>query len=360
MKTSICRQQVKSKTDYPSDPTVPPGAKTPVCTSAPSADSKIAAATGPRVFDSIIDLVPNPDNPTPMIRLSERINTTRDLEIYLKLEGFNPFGSIKDRTALYLLNGTDLKDGQVLVEPTSGNTGIALASLANARGTPLEIALPEGTPEEKKTLLRFLGVELLEVEDEMCPLFPTEGARGVVKSMVESEAFDGRYVSPNQYESEFNVEAHYCTTGPEIWRQTGGEIDYFFAGFGTCGTITGVGRYLKERNPDIRIIGIEPAKRHHHLSGMKKITTLPGEFAPKILDRSVLDDIIAVEDRDAYETGIRLAREDGIMVGPTTGALLWAALQVGASGNGRAVVISPDGASKYMSFYQKFLDGGMD
>jgi cysteine synthase len=178
--------------------------------------------------------------------------------------------------------------------------------------------------------------------------------------MVESEALEGRYVSPNQYESEFNVEAHYRTTGPEIWRQTGGDIDYFFAGFGTCGTITGVGRYLKERNPDIRIIGIEPAKRQHHLSGMKKISTLPEEFAPTILDRSILDDIVAVEDRDAYETGIRLAREDGIMVGPTTGALLWAALQAGVSGNGRAVVISPDGAGKYMSFYQKFLDGRMD
>ena len=108
------------------------------------------------------------------------------------------------------------------------------------RAQPIELALPDGTPEEKKALLRFLGAELLEVEDELCPLFPTEGARGVVKSMVESEAFNGRYVSPNQYENELNVEAHYRTTGPEIWNQTEGEIDYFFAAFGTCGTITGV------------------------------------------------------------------------------------------------------------------------
>jgi cysteine synthase len=364
MKTSTCRQWVDppgTTADKPAgkpaaDVSAPEKALAPACTPVPVSSGRITANPGARVYDSVADMVPNPDNPTPMVRLSKRINPSADLDIFLKLEGFNPFGSIKDRTALYMLNGTPVKEGQTLVEPTSGNTGIALAALANARGTPLEIALPEGTPEEKKTLLRFLGVELLEVEDELCPLFPTEGARGVVKSMVESEALNGRYVSPNQYESQFNVEAHYRTTGPEIWRQTGGKIDYFFAGFGTCGTITGVGRYLKERNPDIRIIGIEPAHRQHQLSGLKKITTLPDEYAPKILDRSLLDDIVAVEDKDAYETGIRLAREDGIMVGPTTGALLWAALQTG--GSGRAVVISPDGPGQYMSVYKDYLDNG--
>jgi cysteine synthase len=193
--------------------------------------------------------------------LGERFNTSPGLEILLKLEGVNPFGSIKDRTALYMLRGTRLSEGQILAEPTAGNTGIALAALANAQGTPIELAVPENTPEEKKALLRLLGAELLEVDDALCPLFPTEGARGVVKSLVESEAYNGRYVSPNQYESELNVKAHYETTGPEIWRQTGGNIDYFFAAFGTCGTITGVGRYLKERNPDIRVIGIEPRHR---------------------------------------------------------------------------------------------------
>lgn len=308
-----------------------------------------------RVFDNIVDLIPDPDNPTPMVKLSERFNPHCDFPIYIKLEGFNPFGSIKDRTARFLLRGTELGQDQVLVEPTSGNTGIALAAIANAQGLPIEIALPEGTPEEKKEMLKFLGIELLEVDDDLCPLFPTEGARGVVKSMVESKAYDGKYVSPNQYDNQLNVEAHYRTTGPEIWRQTQGKIDYFFAGFGTCGTITGVGRYLKERNPNIRIIGIEPAHRVHHLSGMKKISKLPEEFAPEILDESVVDEIIGVEDKDAFETGIHLARRDGIMVGPTTGALLWAALQTGAAKNGRAVVISPDSAAKYMSFYREYL-----
>jgi cysteine synthase A/cysteine synthase B len=309
-----------------------------------------------RVYDSIVDLIANPDNPTPMVKLSERFNTAPDFDIYVKLDGFNPFGSIKDRTALYLLRGTQLKKGQVLAEPTAGNTGIALAALANAQGTPIELAVPEGTPEEKKILLRFLGAELLEVEDELCPLFPTEGARGVVKSLVESKALNGRYVSPNQYENELNVEAHYQTTGPEIWNQTEGRIDYFFAAFGTCGTITGVGRYLKERNPDIQIIGIEPTSRNHKLSGIKKISNLPDEFKPKILDYSLIDDIIAVDDRDAFETGIRLAQTEGIMVGPTTGALLHAAQVTGASASGTAVVISPDDATKYVSAYAEYLE----
>jgi len=309
-----------------------------------------------RVFDSVVDLIANPDNPTPMVRLSDRYNSAENFDIFVKLEAFNPFGSIKDRTALYLLRGTQLTEGQVLAEPTAGNTGIALAALANAQGIPIELAVPDGTPEEKKVLLRFLGAELLEVEDEMCPLFPTEGARGVIKSMVESAAFNGKYVSPNQYENELNVEAHYRTTGPEIWNQTGGDIDYFFAAFGTCGTITGVGRYLKERNPNIKIIGIEPSSREHKLSGIKKISDLPDEFKPKILDYSLIDEIIAVDDRDAYEAGIQLARTEGIMVGPTTGALLHAARQVSANASGRAVVISPDDATKYISAYAEYLE----
>jgi cysteine synthase B len=313
------------------------------------------SARSRRVYDSVADLIADPDNPTPMVRLSDRFKSSPGFDIYVKLERSNPFGSIKDRTALYLLNGTPLKEGQVLTEPTAGNTGIALAALANAQGTAIELALPEGTPEEKKALLRFLGAELLEVEDELCPLFPTEGARGVVKSMVESEAFQGKYVSPNQYENELNVEAHYRTTGPEIWNQTEGKIDYFFAAFGTCGTITGVARYLKERRPDVKIIGVEPASTGHQLSGIKKITNLPEEHQPKILDYSLIDEIIAVEDRDAFEAGIRLARTEGIMVGPTTGALLHAAQKFGASASGTAVVISPDDATKYMSAYSKYL-----
>jgi cysteine synthase len=308
-----------------------------------------------RVYENIADLIADPENPTPMVRLSTRSRPSPDFDMFVKLERNNPFGSIKDRTALYLLRGTALREDQVLTEPTAGNTGIALAALANAQGTRIELALPEGTPEEKKALLRFLGAELLEVEDELCPLFPTEGARGVVKSLVESAAFNGRYVSPNQYENALNVEAHYRTTGPEIWNQTEGRIDYFFAAFGTCGTISGVAKYLKERNPNVRIIGVEPASRQHKLSGIKKISDLPPEHRPKILDYSLIDDIIAVEDSEAFEAGIHLARSEGIMVGPTTGACLHAANVVGATASGVAVVISPDDATKYVSSYAEYM-----
>ncbi len=307
-----------------------------------------------RVYDSIADLAPSPDNPTPMVRVSPRLNPRADLDLYLKLESMNPFGSIKDRTARFMLDGLDLNDGEVVVEPTAGNTGIALAALANARNRPVEIVVPEGTPEEKKAMLRFLGAELTEVEDEVCPLFPTEGARGVVKSMVESPAFEGRYVSPNQYESLLNVEAHYRTTGPEIWRQTDGKIDYFFAGIGTGGTLTGVGRYLKERNPDVKVIGVEPATRQHRLSGLKRVTGLPEEHFPRILDRSILDDIVSVTDDDAFDVGVRLAQCDGIMVGPTTGAVVHAALQRAGAG-ALAVAIAGDGAAKYLREYAEFL-----
>jgi cysteine synthase A/cysteine synthase B len=308
-----------------------------------------------RIYDSIVDLAPNPDNPTPMVRLSGRMNPHPDYEVLVKLEGMNPFGSIKDRTALYMLNGLNLGPGQALVEPSAGNTGIALAAMANARDLPIEIAVPDGTPEEKKALLRFLGAELIEVEDELCPLFPTEGARGVVKSMVESEAYGGRYVSPNQYENELNVEAHYRSTGPEIWQQTGGRIDTFIASIGTGGTISGAGRYLKEQNPDVRIIGVEPASRQHSLSGLKRITGLPEEHYPKILDPDLLDGMVAVTDDEAFAAGIELARRDGIMVGPTTGAVLHAALHSDIPKTGRTVIISADNAAKYVSAYAEFL-----
>lgn len=308
-----------------------------------------------RVYEDIIGLIPSPENPTPMVKIGKRINPNDDFSIYLKLERYNPFGSIKDRIALSMLNGMKIDQGNSLVEPSSGNTGIALAALANAKGIPVEIAVPERVPQEKKTILRLLGVDMLwEADDTLCPLFPNEGARGLVCAMLKSKGGE-KYVSPNQYENELNVRGHYETTGPEIWNQTQGEIDYFFAGFGTCGTITGVGRYLKEKKPSVKIIGIEPATTDHKLPGMKKISDLTEDLIPKILDRSVVDDFVAVTDDDAYRTGIRLAREDGILVGPTTGAIVHAALKYAKEGKGLAVAISPDDAFKYISFYGPYV-----
>ncbi len=309
-----------------------------------------------RVYSDITGLVACPENPTPLVRLN-RINTKKDFEIYLKMERYNPFGSVKDRIVKEMMKSLDVK-GRTVVEPSSGNTGIALACIANAMGIPVEIVIPDKIPEEKKVMLRFLGASVIEADDALCPAFPSEGARGLVNALVLSPATRDGYVSPNQYENELNVQAHYQGTGPEIWRQTQGEIGYFFAAFGTCGTITGVGKYLKEQNPDIKIIGVEPSSADHKLPGMKRITGLSEEYIPKILDYSVIDDTLEVTDDNAYTTAIKLARKDGIPVGPTTGAILHAALSYAGSNKGIAVVISPDDAFKYTSFYQEVLATG--
>ena len=310
-----------------------------------------------KVYESVEDLIADAANPTPLVRLNKGTNPyDNEFGIYVKLERYNPFGSIKDRVALSMLNSADIGDGQSLIEPSSGNTGIALVALANARGIPIEIAVPERIPEEKKILLRLLGVDQLwEAEDDLCPLFPNEGARGVAKSIAESPASEGKYVYLNQYENEANWKAHYLTTGPEIWKQTDGKIDYFFGAFGTCGTLTGVGKYLKEENPDIKIIGVEPTKPDHDLPGMKRISNLDGDLIPKILDQDVIDEIIPVEDGCAYRTGIHVAREGGLLVGPSTGAVLYAALKYAQGRKGLAAVISPDDAFKYVNSYKSWL-----
>ncbi len=307
-----------------------------------------------KVYSDITQLIASAQNPTPLVRVN-RINPNKDFQIYLKLERYNPFGSVKDRIAYEMLKALEIGD-RTVVEPSSGNTGIALACVANALGIPVEIAVPERIPDEKKVMLRFLGAKVLEADDALCPAFPTEGARGLVNSLIKSPSTRDSYISPNQYENELNVQAHYRTTGPEIWKQTQGKLNYFFAGFGTCGTITGVGRYLKERNPEIKIIGIEPSSPNHKLPGMKRISGLDKEFIPKILDSSVIDDTVEVADEKAYQTALELARKDGIPVGPTTGAIIYVALHYAEFSKGLAVVISPDDAFKYTSFYRDFLE----
>ena len=307
-----------------------------------------------RVYSDITQLIASLENPTPLVRVNNVSHNPR-FPIYLKLERYNPFGSVKDRIAVEMLKALEIGD-RTVVEPSSGNTGIALTCVANALGIPIEIAVPRGVPEEKKVMLKFLGAKVMEADDSLCPLFPTEGARGLVNALIQSPATEASYVSPNQYENELNVQAHYQSTGPEIWRQTRGKITHFFVGFGTCGTISGVGRFLKEQNPEIKIIGVEPASSNHRLPGLKRITGLAEEFIPKILDRSVIDRTIPVSDEDAYRTAVALARKDGIPVGPTTGAILYAALREVSSGEGLAVVISPDDAFKYTSFYKDILE----
>lgn len=310
-----------------------------------------------RVFDSITDLIGSVENPTPVIVLNNRVNPSSDFTLGIKLERYNIFGSIKDRVALKMLQETKILKEQSVLEASSGNTALALAAIGNALNIPIEVAIPQRAPEEKKQLLRLLGIsELWEAEDRLCPLYPNEGARGLAKGLAESPAYKGKYVYLNQYENALNVQAHYESTGPEIWNQFDGNIDMFFAGFGTGATITGVGKYLKEMNPDIKIIGVEPASSEHNLSGMKRITDLADEYIPDILDISLIDEIIEVDDKNAFETGIMLARKGGLLVGPTSGAIAYAALEYGKTHKGIALAISPDDAFKYTSFYAHYLD----
>lgn len=284
-----------------------------------------------------------------------RVAPSATFMLYLKLEWFNPFGSIKDRTALYLLDGLEERgalDGKELVEPTSGNTGIALAALAALMGRKLTVTIPDGVPEEKKILLRMLGAEVWATPDDLCPVdHPKDGAIALAHSFVRGEARKGRYVMPNQYENEDNVRAHYETTGPEIWQQTEGRVQFFFVGFGTCGTLTGVGRYLKEQDPSIEVIAIEPQKGHR-LPGLKN---LEESKQPSILDASVIDRVIRVDDEPAYAMTKRLFREEGLIVGPSTGAITHAAVEFGADREGLAVGISADSGFKYTSYFAELL-----
>lgn len=307
-----------------------------------------------RRYDDIRQLIANPESPTPLLR-TNHVLPEGLASFYLKLEWFNPFGSIKDRTALYLLNGL-LERGQLngksLVEPTSGNTGIALAAIATLMGKKIALTVPEGVPGEKKVMMRMLGAEVWETPDDLCPIdHPKDGAIALAHSLVDSPANAGKYVMPNQYANPDNVKAHYETTGPEIWQQTEGQVRYFFAGYGTCGTISGVAKYLKEQNSDIKIIAVEPQKGHR-LPGLKN---LQESKTPEILDCDLVDDVVRVDDEPAYAMTRRLFREEGLIIGPSTGAIAHAASLYLAGREGVAVGISPDGGHKYGSFFADLL-----
>jgi len=304
-----------------------------------------------RRYESITDLLPNVANPTPLVRVK---NSLPSLHAYLKLEWLNPFGSIKDRAASYLVAGLEESgalEGREIVEASSGNTAIALAAIGAARGSKVTIAIPDGVPEETTTILRMLGAEVWETPDDVCPVdHPKDGAIALARSLAVSEG-GSRYVPTDQYRNPDNVRAHYETTGPEIWKQTEGRIDAFFAGFGTCGTLTGVGRYLKERNPDIRVLAIEP-NAGHRLPGLKSFAEAK---EPENLDWDVIDDAVSVSDDQAYAMTLRLHRQDGLMVGPSTGAIVEGMARYGLETDALIVGVSPDGSAKYASYFKDLL-----
>lgn len=316
-----------------------------------SAISDLDSDNGLRRFEDIRQLLPSVANPTPLVRVRRVVPVTAP-SLYLKLEWLNPFGSIKDRTAAYLLRGLIERgelDNRDLVEASSGNTGIALAALAALEGRNTIVTIPDGVPEEKKVMLRMLGAEVWETPDDLCPVdHPKDGAIALARSIVESAGGDA-YALADQYNNEDNLRAHYETTGPEIWKQTEGEVRIFLAGFGTCGTLTGVGRFLKERDPSIQIVAIEP-QAGHRLPGLKNFAEAK---TPSILDWDVIDRVVQVPDSDAYETTMRLYREEAMIVGPSTGAIVHAASML--EDQGVAVGISPDGGLKYLSYFAELL-----
>jgi cysteine synthase/rhodanese-related sulfurtransferase len=299
-----------------------------------------------RVYDSVLGLLSSEENPTPLVRLN-RVVPFRHARIYAKLEWYNPFGAVKDRVAANLVRDAEergtLAPGKKLVEATSGNTGLGLAMIGNAKGYSLRTPLSAAIPLEKRTVLRFFGTDVQELDDSLCP---APGApEGAIATARDTAKLPG-FVLLDQYTNEANPDAHFRTTGPEIWRQTEGKITHFVAGLGTCGTITGNGRFLKSKNPGVKVLGVYPEDGHD----------IPGVRSKRQLGQTKLyfpkeyDGEAEVTDREAYELCLRLNREESIIAGPSSGMALAGALKMVPDEPGViAVVIFPDNIFKYAS-----------
>ena len=306
-------------------------------------------------YDDLLDMCGDTAHPTPLVRLSA-LQPNPSADLYVKCEWTNPFGSIKDRTAKWLLNGLAERgqlQGKTIVEATSGNTGIALAAICARLRVPMVAVAPHNLSPEKNALLRAFGADVrLTPANDDSGLHPMDVAFRMAAAIRDSDP--DRYVMPNQYDNADNARAHYESTGPEIWAQTEGRITHFFAGFGTCGTLVGTSRYLKEQNPGIRTIGVQPV-RGHHISGLKNMEETA---VPANLDMSLVDDIVWVDDDMADETTRRLYREESLMVGPSAGAIIAGALAyLGDTAlSGIAVAIAPDSGQKAASYLMQIME----
>lgn len=286
---------------------------------------------------------------TPIVRL-ERVVEPDMAEVWVKLEGMNPGGSIKDRTALALvLDGERrglLRPGGTIVEPTSGNTGIGLAFVAAIRGYKLVLTLPAMVSDERKLTLRAYGAELVLTDPERRMLAAIEEAERIRDST-------GAYM-PNQFENPANPHIHYTTTGPEVWEQMDGRVDTFVYGTGTGGTISGVGRFLKEHDERVQVVAVEPGRSavlHGEERGQHQFQGMGPGFIPGNLDRGVIDRVMKAYEEEAFPLARRLAQEEGLFVGMSSGAMIWAALEVARElGPGRRVVtIAPDTGARYLT-----------
>ncbi len=303
-----------------------------------------------RVYQSVEEMLSNEDNPTPIVQLN-RVTPYKQTKIYAKLEWYNPFGAVKDRIGANLLAEAE-KDGimdkvKKLVEPTSGNTGFALAMMANAKGYDVTTPLSSMIPKEKRTLLKFFGSDVLEVDDTLCP---APGApEGAIALAMETAQKPG-YHMLNQYVNEANPNSHYKTTGPEVWKQTDHKITHFVAGLGTCGTLTGTGTYLKEKNPSIKLIGVHP-EEGHDIPGVRSLIQLR---QTKLFRPELYDDLVEVTTAEAFDMCLRINRQESIIAGPSSGLALAGALKVIQDEKDAVVVIIfPDNAYKYGSSFQR-------
>lgn len=301
------------------------------------------------VYTSIDQLIGN----TPLLELSN-IEKNLDLKakVLVKLEYFNPAGSVKDRIAKAMLDDAEaagkLNKDSVIIEPTSGNTGVGLASVAAARGYRLIITMPETMSVERRLLMKAYGAELVL----------TDGAKGMKGAIAKAEELAAEI--PNsfiagQFTNPANPQAHIKTTGPEIWNDTDGKVDIFVAGVGTGGTVTGVGKYLKSQNPDVKVVAVEPASSpvlSKGTAGAHKIQGIGAGFVPDTLDTSVYDEVIAVENDDAFETGRLVGHSEGVLVGISSGAAVWAAIELAKrpENEGKTIVaLLADTGERYLS-----------
>ena len=290
---------------------------------------------------------------TPLLELTH-IEKEEGLEakILVKLEYFNPAGSVKDRVAKAMIDDAEasgkLKPGSVIIEPTSGNTGIGLASVAAARGYRIIIVMPETMSVERRQLMKAYGAELVL----------TEGAKGMKGAIAKAEELAKETPNsfiPGQFVNPANPAAHKATTGPEIWEDTDGKVDIFVAGVGTGGTITGTGEYLKSQNPNVKVVAVEPASSpvlSKGTAGSHKIQGIGAGFVPDVLDTKVYDEIITVENDDAFATGKKIGKKEGVLVGISSGAAVWAAIELAKrpENKGKTIVaLLPDTGDRYLS-----------
>ncbi|MCR5231595.1 MAG: cysteine synthase A [Acholeplasmatales bacterium] len=302
-----------------------------------------------KIYKTVTDLVGN----TPLVELVN-YNQKNDLKatIIAKIEGFNPAGSVKDRIAKAIIEDYEakgvLKAGSTIIEPTSGNTGIGLAAIAAAKGYRLIITLPETMSVERRNLIKAYGAELVLTEG-------AKGMKGAIAKAKELQEEIPNSIIAGQFVNPANPKAHYDTTGPEIWKDTDGALDIFVAGVGTGGTISGVGKYLKEKNPNIKIVAVEPASSavlSTGVAGPHKIQGIGAGFVPDTLDTTIYDEIITVPNEEAFKTGAEVVKTDGVFVGISSGAALYAATLLAKREENkgkRIVVLLPDNGDRYLS-----------